>query len=169
MEQAFDRSADDIRTALDGKDPQRVCVLCVGDAQRQDYGFGPVVAQKLREKVPDRVFDCGPTVERDLARAAQMEPRLALLVDAVRFGGLPGEVRVFGAHDLQDDDLSSQAVGLSVAAQFMAESCGASVLLIAVQPGQVDPGPGLTPEVRAAAEGLTALLGELLTEPAPPT
>ena len=135
---------DDVGRALAGLRADRVAVLCIGNAQRGDDGFGPAVAERIRNRTAPAVFDGRDTPENELPRIARLEPETVLLVDAVEFGGAPGEVRVLSAEAMREDDVGTHAASLGVLATFLRDACGASCLVLAAQPGGDD--VGLAPE-----------------------
>jgi len=144
--------------ALRGVDPRQVAVLCIGNPDRGDDGFGPAVAERLRGLWPGPLFDCRTTPENDLPRAAACEPAAVLIVDAVHFGGEAGELRLLPADAMETDALSTHAASLSVTAQFLREACGARVLVLAAQPAGLALGEGLSaPMARAVGEAVEAL------------
>lgn len=160
------RSGTDLHEQLAGElrdvAPERIAVLCVGNVARGDDGFGPAVAQGLRGELQASLFDGGATPENDLPRIAALDPRVVLLVDAVHFGGAPGALRLLCADQLREDGVSTHACSLPVAAEFLAASCAARVMLLAAQPISVQFGHEMSPEMRGAVCEATSLLAELL-------
>jgi hydrogenase 3 maturation protease len=155
--------ADQFRDALQDVKPARVVVLCVGNPQRGDDGFGPAVAAALTAGGQARVFDCRTTPENDLPFVAGLEPEVVLFVDAVHFDGEPGALRLLGPDELRQDDFSTHAGSLTIAADFLSEACGARSLLLAAQPADVELGAGMSEEMERAVERATELLAEALT------
>ena len=159
---AGDAAAAALRLALNGVPSEQVVVLCVGNPERGDDGYGPAVAARLVGRVRSRVFDCGTTPENDLPAAAECAPRVALFVDAVHVGEPPGTMALFSPDDLRSDDFSTHAGSLGIAAEFLREACGARVLLLAAQPAQCELHGELGPQMRAAVEDTAELLSDLL-------
>jgi len=143
---------------LRGVAPQHVAVLCIGNPTRGDDGFGPAVAAALPRNAAFHVFDGGSVPENDLPRIAALEPKVVVLVDAVHFDEAPGTLRALPVHGLREDDVSTHAGSLSVVAEWLEEACGASVLLLAAQPAQTNPGEGLSPQIEAAVRQAARLL-----------
>lgn len=155
--------AEQLREALQNVEPARVAVLCVGNPQRGDDGFGPAVAAALTAAGQARVFDCRTTPENDLPFVAGLEPEIVLFVDAVHFDAEPGSLRLLGPDELRADDFSTHAGSLATAAEFLSEACGARSLLLAGQPAGVVLGDGMSEQMESAVERATALLAEALT------
>jgi hydrogenase 3 maturation protease len=158
-----DQLGRQLREALGGAAPERVAVLCIGNAGRGDDGYGPAVAAALTGRIHARVFDCGTTPENDLPRAAALEPDAVLFVDAVHLGVEPGSLRILRPGELRSDDLSTHAGSLEHCAEFIERACGARSIVLAAQPESVEQGQALSAAMSAAvartARVLTALLG----------
>jgi hydrogenase maturation protease len=76
----------------------RTVVVCVGNALRGDDAVGPLVAERLRERVGDvDVVVCEQEPSRLLDAWAGAEA--ALVVDAVSAGAAPGTIHRFDASD----------------------------------------------------------------------
>lgn len=150
--------------ALGVLSPADVAVLCVGNPDRGDDGFGPAVAEGLRDRIGVPLFDGGMAPENELPRIADLNPQCVLVVDAVDFSGEPGELRLMSPGELRADDISTHAASLSVAAEFLTISCGARVLVLAAQPRSLELGDGLSTEVRDAVDETVRLLRQLWGE-----
>jgi len=136
---------------LSGVSADRVVILCVGNADRGDDGFGPAVAARLRGRLCVPVFDAGTVPENDLPRIASRRPELVVIVDAVHWGGAPGELRWLDPAGLREDDVSTH--------------CGARVRVLAAQPAQTGLGEGLSEKMRRAAAKCARILQRLLGPP----
>lgn len=156
-----------LRAELRDVPPDSVVVVCIGNPLRGDDGFGPAVAQALAGKLRLEVLDSGLTPENDLPRVARLRPAAVLLVDAVHFGGRPGTLRLLKPETLRADGISTHSGSLSLVAEFLSGECGARVLVLAAQPGQVCYREGLSPEMERAARRAAALLTRLLRKRKP--
>ncbi len=117
----------------------------VGSAQR-------VVAPGLRiveaEEVPESFLDL-------IVRPA---PDTVVLVDAVELGEPPGTVALLEVDDVALREASTHRAPLSLLAQYIQAESGAEVLLLAIQPGDREPGLSPTAEVVEASRVLADLL-----------
>ncbi|MEW6075749.1 MAG: hydrogenase 3 maturation endopeptidase HyCI [Candidatus Omnitrophota bacterium] len=121
-------------------------IVGVGNVLRGDDGFGSLLAQRLQGKLTIKVIDSGSAPENYLGKITKEGPRIVLLIDAVDFGALPGQMKlfdlrtcstrsVFFTHSLAPDFLNS----------FLQQSSGAQVSLLAVQPANLGLGDPLSP------------------------
>jgi hydrogenase maturation protease len=147
----------------------RIGVLGIGNVLMGDDAFGPYVVKLL-----DAWYEVPPSVEvlelgtpgPDLSLHLQ-DLDAAVVVDTVKVGGAPGELRL-----LEKPDLLAKRPVLAASphepglreALFTLEFRGgapAEVRLVGVIPGEVEMEVGLSPPVRAA---VSAALGEVVRQ-----
>ncbi len=124
-----------------------VCILGVGNRHRRDDGIGSLIAERLAGRLPAQVVDAGTVPENYLEKIARSRPDTVILVDAVDFGGDPGERRILDPGTLALEGLSSHALSLRMAAEYLNARTQAHVVLLAVQPADVGAGTELSDEV----------------------
>ncbi len=136
----------------------RLCVLGIGNVLTGDAAVGPHVVRvvEARWALPEdvQVIDAG-TPGYDLT-AFLVGLDAAVLVDAVKAKGAPGELRVYEKAELLSKKpilaMSPHEPGVREAllnADFMGVT-PALVRLVGVIPARTETGIGLSPEVRAA-------------------
>jgi hydrogenase 3 maturation protease len=141
----------------------RVVVLGIGNDLRADDGAGSLVAQSLRGRFPDAVFDGGQAPESYAGPIRRARPDTVIVVDSADFGGAPGEIRVVStAGEAGGLTPGTHALPIGTFMTALAEMTGAAVHLVAVQATTTVFGGAMTPEVAAAvaeiARELTAIL-----------
>ncbi len=122
------------------------------------------MAEALRSRFPDRVFDGGQAPEHFMGPVRRANPDTVLLIDAADFGGEPGEVRIAGRDDVGGLMMGTHAPPLSMFMRLLSEATGADVHLAAIQAASTALGGTMCPEVARAVTELAAELGELLKE-----
>jgi len=136
----------------------RVCVLGVGNRQRRDDGCGSLIAEYLAEQTAMMAIDAGVVPENYLEKIARLEPDTVLIVDAVDFGGAPGEFRILEPEQVKHAGLSTHALSLRMAADFLFARTKASVAFVSIQPADLGDGVGLSAEVAHAVHSIQSLL-----------
>ena len=154
-----------LRGALLGVRAEQAVVLCIGNPARADDGYGPAVAEALAGKLAAPVFDGGMVPENDLPRIAELQPAVVIFVDAVHFGGEPGELRLLRTDELRSDAISTHSGSLSILEEFLGHACGCKVLVLAAQPKCTILGEEPSEEMQSAAKRSASLLRDLLAEP----
>ena len=140
----------------------RVVVLGVGHALRGDDAAGSAVAQALRPRFADRVFDGGQAPENFVGPVRRSEPDTIIIVDAADFGGSPGEIRVAAADDVVGEMTGTHAAPISMLMTLLSEETGACIHLIAIQSKSTSLGGVVCAEVAEAVRGVVAELESLL-------
>ncbi|MFH1570504.1 MAG: hydrogenase maturation protease [Gemmatimonadota bacterium] len=135
-------------------------VVGMGSSLRADDG----VADRVLDWLSDQPFPClrGGTAPENLAgplRTAGL--RTILLIDAVAFGGQPGDIRLFGPAELAEQDVSTHGMSPSLLLQYLAAATGASVCLLGVQPGTCALGAPVGAACARAAARVAAELARL--------
>ena len=147
---------------LDGLARGKVVVVGIGNTLRADDGAGSLVAERLRERYPDVVFDAAQAPENYLAPIRRAGPDVVVLVDAADFGGSPGDVKMATAEDVEGLMMGTHAAPLSMFMNVLGHETGADVRLVAVQVATTALGADVTHEVADAVASLVSQLGELL-------
>ncbi len=147
---------------LDGLASGKVVVVGMGNTLRADDGAGSLVAERLRERYPDVVFDAAQAPENYVAPIRRADPDVVVLVDAADFGGSPGEVRAATADDVEGLMMGTHAAPLSMFMRVLKDETGADVMLLAVQAATTTLGGEMTREVADAVGKLLSQLEELL-------
>lgn len=140
----------------------RIVVVGVGNALKADDAAGPMLAETLRRRFPDRVFDVGQVPENYMAPIRRARPDTILLIDAADFGGEPGDVRVASRGDVGGLALGTHAAPLSMFMALAAAETGAGVHLVAIQAKSTELGGTMCEEVRAAVGRLSRYLEAVL-------
>lgn len=137
----------------------RKLVVCVGNPLRADDGFAVSVGKVLRERGIEAVVS-GP----DLTDIADLlaDAEELVLVDAVDFGGKPGEVISGEAEDLDEVELRSSTHTLSPLKflKVLRELTGypKRIFLVGVQPAHLGFGEGFSPEVERAVSSVVEVI-----------
>jgi hydrogenase maturation protease len=146
-----------------------VRVIGIGNPLMGDDAVGPRVVEALsKAPLPEGVAvvdgGTGGLSLLDLMDGAHQ----AIFVDAVEFGGTPGEIAVFRPDDVRRMDLapiaSLHGIGLLEALE-LGESLGLGlpeITIVGVQPDAVELGEGLSPAVQACLPDVTATVLDLL-------
>ncbi|MFB6151906.1 MAG: hydrogenase maturation protease [Haloarculaceae archaeon] len=145
-------------------------VVGLGNPFRRDDGVAPVVLERLRDRpVADEVavFDLGDAGFRLLHVLAEFD--VVVVVDAVRFGGDPGEHVVARPDELaslgEREGTHDTAVLDLVETSDRLEEAPADVLVFGVQPARTGYGEGLSDPVESAVPALVDALAERLSPP----
>ncbi|MDD5432957.1 MAG: hydrogenase 3 maturation endopeptidase HyCI [Candidatus Omnitrophica bacterium] len=148
MEKSF---SNHLKEHLKGK----VVILGIGNTLRSDDGVGSILANRLIGKVPFMVWDAGTGPENYLGKAVKEKPNTILIIDAVDFGGNPGEIRLLEGDELKTINLfSTHNASLSLTINYLQSSLQLDIIILAIQPKTVVFGDNLSPEMAQALNKL---------------
>ena len=165
QEKPGDKGAVDLErlgSTLSPEELRRPVIIGVGNRLRGDDGFGPFVIDLLRGDVGAHLIDAGPSPENFTGVVKSIRPTLILIVDAIDFGGSPGELIALDPERLAESPPSTHSFSLALLARYLREETGARTLLIGVQPKSISLGEGMSEEVEGAARRLSRLLSSLI-------
>ena len=139
----------------------RVVILGVGNTLKGDDAAGPLVCERLSGRVSASVIDAGTTPENYIRPVLKASPDILLIVDAVDFGGCPGQIRVCAPDQIRRFAFSTHALSLHLSIDVVRREKKLDVYVIGIQAGRMRMGDCLSPAIQAAVETLVDTLTEL--------
>jgi hydrogenase maturation protease len=133
----------------------------MGNRERGDDAAGPRVIEGQRAGTGGVWLDAGVAPENLLEPIVRTNPDTVLFVDAVAFGGFPGECRLMDAAALDTMAVSTHAGSLGMLSDYLVARTGARVRVLAIQPERIDTRAGLSPAVATSVVELAELLSDL--------
>jgi len=128
---------------------------------RGDDAAGPCVIDRIAGRINAECFDAGTAPENYLEKIVKAGADTLVIVDAVTFGGEPGDVRLIEPGDLAAGGISTHALSLDMVSSYINARCNARVLLIGIQPRNAGMGEPLSAGVAGAVESVAGVLSEL--------
>lgn len=132
----------------------RGVVVGIGNEMRGDDAIGLLIAKELKELIPYPVILAGEVPENYLDLIRSYNPAWVLLVDAVEFGGDPGDVVVLKIGDDGEAPLpttSTHRPSLGILGAYIRNEIGADVWLLGIQPKDVGFGIPMSEDVKGSA------------------
>lgn len=148
--------ADQLKNILTG----RVCVLGVGNRMKGDDGAGPVLIDRISGRISADCLDAGVAPENFLGKIVQMKPDTILVVDAMDFGGAPGEIRIFEPENIVGGGISTHVLSLGMVCDYLKARIPVRIFLLGIQPGIVGFCKGLSSDVAGSLDSLADTLLE---------
>lgn len=135
---------------------KKIAIVGIGNTMRCDDGVGALLAQRLKGKVPYLVYDAGPNPENYLGKIIKDAPDNVVLIDAVDFGGSPGEFREMEGQEVFTANLfSTHNASLSLTMNYLKNNLKADIIMLMVQPKSIELGDTLSQELQQALDTLT--------------
>ena len=146
---------------------RRPALVGIGSRWHADDAAGPAVVARVSGRVAARCIDAGDAPERHLGEVVASGAEVILLLDAVDFGGAPGELALFSCEELPDRLSTTHTSSLRLLMRYLEAESGADVLLVGMQPASVAFGKPMSAAVRATVDALAELLEGKLGGAAP--
>ena len=153
---SFESGSKEIVKRLAGK---RFGVVGVGNVLRGDDGAGPEVIALLGGRIDLPIVDASEVPENYGGWVVKESLDSVVFVDAVEFGGEPGEFRIIPLQKLLVSASSTHRLSLHYVIRYLEEEWGGDAVLVGVQPKSLRLGEGLSAEV---AEGVRKLADVLV-------
>jgi hydrogenase 3 maturation protease len=151
---------------IDGVLPARLAgkrfgVVGVGNVLKGDDGAGPALIARLAAAgAPFPHVDATEVPENYGGWVVKQGLDLVVFVDAVDFGGAPGECRLIPIEDLMHSASSTHRLSLHFLIRYLTEEWRGEALLVGVQPKSMKLGEGLSSEIETGVRELAAALME---------
>jgi hydrogenase 3 maturation protease len=146
---------EELLERLKGK---RFGVVGIGNVIKGDDGAGCLVVEKLGEGFAMPTVDCAEVPENYGGWVERRELEAVVYVDAVEFGGEPGEVRIIPLEKMMESATSTHHLSLHYMIRFLKEEWDGDAVMVGIQPVSMEIGEGVCAEVAAGAELLAGIL-----------
>ncbi|MBN1163482.1 MAG: hydrogenase maturation protease, partial [Candidatus Krumholzibacteriota bacterium] len=132
---------DELVRRLAGK---RFGVVGIGNIFKGDDGAGCALITDLEGKLDMPIVDCAEVPENYGGWVEKMGLDSVIYVDAVEFGGEPGEARIIPLEKLMQTASSTHSLSLHYMIKFLKEEWNGDPILIGIQPRSLRLGEGLS-------------------------
>ncbi|MEO0069832.1 MAG: hydrogenase 3 maturation endopeptidase HyCI [candidate division WOR-3 bacterium] len=145
-----------------------VVIIGIGNRSRGDDGVGSKVVEMLSDLSNAKVINAGTVPENYIEPILKEKPSRILLVDACKFGGQPGEFRLFPIgdfHQLISGGFSTHTLSLAPLAELLATESDARVWLLGIEPAETNLSEGISPMVNLALPAIVNFIRSWVTNP----
>ena len=149
----------DLNSYIEGK---RILLMGVGNHLRGDDAVGSLLIERLQGQVDIPLLDAGDVPENYLGPIEDSGAEVVLVVDAADFGGNVGEVAIFDIEQVQGMSVSTHAANLGLLFKVIPPERRPQVIMLGIQPGNMELGQGLSDPVRETLASLVDVLIVLL-------
>ena len=125
----------------------KVMIVGLGDRMRKDDAAGCEAAEQLTREIKKnniKVINAENIIENYLGAIERFKPTRLFVIDALDFGGNPGEVKIFKPHQVKDTTSSTHNFSLSLIIEHIIKETGARCEVIGIQPETIGFGEGLS-------------------------
>jgi hydrogenase 3 maturation protease len=133
-------------------------IMGIGNELNGDDGVGPYIADALADSTVFIVFNAGTQPDNFTGKITAMGPSHVVFVDAAMIDGEAGSTGVVPLETIDDVCFHTHYLPLMHIVKRLIDRCGCKVLVIGIRPVSMEPGDGLSPPVRQAADSLVSML-----------
>ena len=123
-----------------------IVIVVLGNDLRGDDGAGILFGNLVKEHTSLTVINGGDAPENITGLVVKKYPDTILIVDAMDFGGKPGDVKLVSGERLEKDVVSTHG-SLKLFVEYLEKMTGARVQILGFQPKSFELGKEISPEV----------------------
>jgi hydrogenase 3 maturation protease len=131
-------------------------LMGIGNELRGDDAVGIYIAKNFKKEGWKTII-AGQVPEDFTSEIKRVKPELLVLVDAALMGLEPGEIRIVPVEKIPNVAFSTHGMPLSFFISYVRDFVG-KVILIGIQPKQMEFGMDISTEVKKAAQWLLDIL-----------
>ncbi len=150
---------------------RKLAILGIGSDLRGDDGAGILVVEKLqnslsklKKRPPVKIFIGGTAPENLTGEIKRYKPSHIIIVDTADFKERPGTVILLDPQDVGGGvSFTTHKMPAKILVDYLQKSFPCNVIIIAIQPKNVDFGKPLTTAVKGSAKEVALAIGDLIT------
>ncbi len=127
----------DLSRILNKYDPGRIVFVGLGNSLRGDDLAGIYMLNKLRLTglFKNALFiEAGTTPENYLSLILNRNPESVIFIDAAKFGGKPGEIKLIGTNEISGLSFSTHSYSMGMIDELIRMSCHAQIFYLGIEP-----------------------------------
>jgi len=132
-------------------------IIGIGDRLRGDDGIGCIIVEKLKEKIKNKnllIIEAGTTPENYLEKIVNFNPDTILFIDTLDFNSFPGDIKIIEPENLLNTGTSTHNFSLKLIFQYLKARIKSRILLIGIQPKNLNFNEELSEEVKKVLEDI---------------
>jgi hydrogenase 3 maturation protease len=133
---------------------KRILLLGVGNRLRGDDAVGSLLVEYLQGKVDIPLIDAGDVPENYLGPIEDSGAEVVLVVDATDMGANAGDIAIFDIEQVQEKFVSTHTANLGLMFKVIPPEKRPQVIVLGIQPGNMELGQGLSEPVQVTLERL---------------
>nr|WP_232210879.1 hydrogenase maturation peptidase HycI [Methanothermococcus okinawensis] len=161
------------------KDCKKIAIMGIGNTMKGDDGFGVLLIENLVKhyknkynldlnnevnNIRDKIIllNCGVVPENFTDVLKQEKPDKILIIDAALMGKSPGTLNIVNSEDISEIGFSTHSLPMSVIVKYLSYYIDTEILIIGIEPEQIDFGKSLSKKIYEKNLKFTEMLINLL-------
>lgn len=141
----------DLKNRLGQTDPDRIVFVGIGNRMRGDDASGVALLSHL-DGLGSHILDAGVTPEEYTGIIKRLKPTTIVFLDALDFGGLPGQMKIIEIEDISQNRVSIHKISLDIIMDYLKQETGADVFLLGLQYASLSFNSGLSPGMKESVQ-----------------
>jgi len=153
------------------RDARKIALLAVGSELRGDDVAGILVASGLSKARPAicrqagfKVFLGATAPENLTGEIKKFKPSHIIIVDSADVGKKAGEIVLIKPENSRGVSFCTHQLPLKIMADYLIESIGCRILIIGIQPKQLDFGSLPSKEIKESAKAVSGIIKEIINK-----
>lgn len=140
----------------------KTLILAVGSELRTDDAVGMYIADELlkykynEDKI--RIIKGATAPENFTGEIKKFKPERMLIIDAADTGKKIGEIDIINANDIEGASFSTHMMPVNIFIDYLLKHFECKILIIGIQPKNLEFGTAVTPEIKKSADKLVKLI-----------
>jgi hydrogenase 3 maturation protease len=147
------------------EDHSLILFLCIGNDMRGDDAVGPLISRSLDEIFKERkdimVINAKTVPENYTGLIRRETPSHIIFIDAVEMKMETGQIRLVQRDEIANYSISTHAMPISFMIKYLESFTKAKMLLIGIQPKNLEMTSEVSKEVKSSIQKLTTILSKL--------
>jgi hydrogenase 3 maturation protease len=140
----------------------KIIFLCIGNEMRGDDGLGPLIAKNLTKLFKNQskllVINAETVPENYTGLIRKETPSHIIFIDAVEMDRNPGSIKLIKYEEIAEYNISTHAMPLSFMIKYLESFTNAKILLIGIQPKNMEMSDPVSKEVKSGVAELTRII-----------
>jgi len=137
-------------------------ILGIGSELKGDDGAGPLLCKQLKDtEIVAEIIDAGTVPENYIQSIVKRSPGNILIIDAIDFGAPAGRMKIFTSDELSSFAFSTHALSPHLFIDTIKKQINVQVYIIGIQPGNINFGQKISPDVYHAIKDLFDILSKV--------
>ncbi len=138
---------------------KRTLIVGMGNAMRGDDGIGPAICEALnRFSLTADILDVGTVPENYIEPIVAKNPQALIILDAIKFNGHPGDIRLFDVEDLNNIAISTHVISPRMYLDLINKRMDVTIHIIGIEPSNTAFAASITPPVEKAVRQIAETL-----------
>jgi hydrogenase 3 maturation protease len=135
---------------------KEVLYVGIGNVLRKDDGVGVYISSKIRKTKHISALTVEVSIENYIGKINSLHPDMLVLLDCMELNLSPGSFRIAGIDQIDDHTFNTHNISLNRLGEFFAMP----VLILGIQPQQIDFGETLSFAVRETADSIIRAINQ---------